>query len=320
MTSSGISLKHYHNSIKVKERAWSIYQSIAKAHPDPVIKYAESRGWTKLPPVGLSINPTTLSNAGIPLNQLRKAGLVTKWDKEYYDNHLIFPIYNKDKNVIHFNARNLDKEADLRWLSTEGQPGIDRFFYNSELLFNQDQQRDYLVICEGISDCLSLAQLDVSAIAQFGVHVNLAAYCKEFSAFKGIIAMFDGDRHAVGSTHSGQYKSWEGMLPQLIDLMTLSKTPIYYLLPPDEDGITDINDWLKSIEYSQEEYVAYGRAHLKPIVALAIEMYFDRVDKHELVWRCLEEDRNAWYENVWVESLEKKYGSLREYLIHVYRF
>jgi hypothetical protein len=158
-------------------------------------------------------------------------------------------------------------------------------------------------------------QLDIPAIGQFGVNVNLVPHQEAFSHFDGIIAVYDCDKHAIGSKKSNDYKSWGSMLPNLVDLMSLSKTPIYYLMPPDEEGITDINDWLVSIDYSQVVYAQYGKEHLKPLVDLAIELYEQDIKSHNYIWSCLAVDQDQEKISLWKNKLVAKYGSLENYLL-----
>jgi hypothetical protein len=316
LTSVCINLKDYSYKQRVKARAWEIYKQTAEDNMSVVKEYAESRGWRKLPEVGLSLSPHTLQSNGMTAIQLRKSGLTNDFDNEYYFNHLIFPVYDKDSKLVHFNARNLSKDAKTRWMSSAGQPGVDYFFFNSERLYNKTS--NYIVLCEGVSDCLSLYQIDVPAIAQFGVNVNLTAHHKAFAEFDGIIAMYDRDKYAAGTEKADLYKSWEPMLPQLIELMSTTKTPIYFLMPPEEEGIKDLNDWLLHINYSFEEYAQYGKDNLRPIVDLAIEVYKERPTMHEYVWRCLASDPTPDRLAGWVKTLESKYEDLTKYILHLY--
>jgi hypothetical protein len=308
-----VGLKDFSRAQKTKQKAWDLYQTCAHNNLPIVESYCQSRGWKRVPEIGLSVNGNFLRSNRLSEAQLDKAGLLSRNGDEYFNNHIIFPIYDALGNLVHFHARNLDKNASLRWLSSGGTPGSNRYFYNSKALYQR--QSSYIVICEGVSDCLSLLQLDIPAIGQFGVNVNLVPHQEAFSHFDGIIAVYDCDKHAIGSKKSNDYKSWGSMLPNLVDLMSLSKTPIYYLMPPDEEGITDINDWLVSIDYSQVVYAQYGKEHLKPLVDLAIELYEQDIKSHNYIWSCLAVDQDQEKISLWKNKLVAKYGSLENYLL-----
>lgn len=312
----GIQLRDYHQGAAARKKAWDIYQEVAQRHWNVVERYAHSRGWCDIPPVGLSLSPTTLSSHKLPVSYLQKGHLLNKQQREYYYNHLIFPVYNSNGDLVHFNARSLDPESDLRWMSSAGQPGINNFFYNSAALY-QPQQTNYLMICEGVSDCVSLMQLEKSTIAQFGVQVSLVNHHEAFSQFDALIALYDRDKFELGREKQGQYKSWGPMLPSLIDLMSITRKPVYYLMTPDEPGIKDINDWLRTINYDQKLYAAYGSENLRPLSQLAIEVYGDQRELHSYIWKCLAVEKDEANQDVWFSRVKESYGGLENYLLAV---
>lgn len=275
----------YKKTINILYRAFDIYKQNKEANTDVWQSYTLSRGWssiTERASIGLA-SPDILRNCGMSDEELTEVNLLTDYG-EYYDNHLIFPVYNKYGQLVHFSGRALD-DREVRWKSsnTKGQPPIHKHFYNSRALFNPTTT--FLVVCEGVSDCLSMLELGVPCIGQFGINVNLTAFAEQFSKFDFLIFMYDFDRYALGTEKAGQYKSWSQMMPEIINLCSYINTPAFYMPLPNIAGIKDVNDWLKFIDYDYETYRSYGVKETRPIHQLALKMYRNDYDDHWLLWK-----------------------------------
>ena len=267
--------------------------------------YIKARGWVSEEfEVGLALN-NTLRDAG-----LTGSTLVESYG-EYFTNRLIFPIYNSAGKVIHLIGRAID-DSDLRWKASRGTPPITNFFY-----IPKRHHYNYLFICEGVSDALSLHQLGVPVIGQIGVNVNLAASAQLVDLVKQakfVIFSYDYDKYAVGTDKAGEYKSWSSMMPAIIDLLSIVKKPAYHLPLPKLSGIKDINDWLLHIDYSAEAYLEYTTATIKPISDLTIEMYKEQPAKHNLIWKLLKATNDQKKAEVFLATIDKPF---HEYLMWI---
>lgn len=270
---------------------FNAYQECYKRSPEVVDNYCQSRGWTDKIEVGYAADHNTLATySGLSTDQLTELELYNVDYGEYYKNYAVFPVRNFRGDVVHLCGRALGSQS-LRWKSTKGKPPISDHFYNLNALINPSS--NYIVVCEGISDCLSLLQIGVPAIAQFGVNVKLSRYAEQFSNFEHIIFVYDCDKYPLGSPYAGKYKSWSQMMPEVIDLVSCIKKNTYYLQLPDYSGVKDINDWLvKVIDYDQEEFQRYTSNHYEPIEALATKMYGKDSNDHHLLWRLFKATNN----------------------------
>jgi len=189
-----------------------------------------------------------LQNAGMRVADLETAGLIHKnSDKaEFFSDRIMFPIYNEEGQLVHLQGRACNPEVELRWLSTsshETTASIDKFLFNSRVLHYESKG---VFLCEGISDCLSLIEMELPAIACFGVNVDLARHSHLFRNKENIIFVIDSDRYELGTKNSGNYKSWNSMINSIIDLKTaVPEITITCMMVPSEVG-KDINDWLLS--------------------------------------------------------------------------
>lgn len=308
------------------EAIFNVYSKQARSNKHIVRDYFEDRGWDidiiNEYPVGLSLSENTLKEGGITKAMIEECEMYLKdknnRNREYFDNHIIFPVYNSYGRLIHLNGRALDNRK-LRWLSTRYTQGrqIHQYFYNSQVLYRKPEENKTLFLCEGVSDCVSLLHVTPNAIGQFGVNVHQTPYYKEFQQFDQIIAIFDNDKYAVGDPKEGQYKSWSQVCPCLIDLMYLSKTPIYYLNVPQLYKIKDLNDWLISINYDPSLFTNYVINNVRPLSYLAMDIYKDDIKNHDYIHKCIssmEGGRKRWF-----RYLKKTYGSLENYLIAKYK-
>lgn len=280
------------NNTSLYKKIFQAYQEEYKASHNKrkVDAYLESRGWLKPLEVGYA-DQSTLINYGLDRWQLEDAGFINEYG-EYYKDYLVFPIYDRFNNLVHFSARAMG-DQNLRWKSSNAKPPITNYFYNSQALYNP--KSDYLVICEGVSDCVSLLQLDVPAIAQFGINVNLQQHAEPFSKFDYLIFVYDQDKYPLGTPLAGKYKSWSQTMPEVVKLLCSISKPAYYLPLPNRSGIKDINDWLMFIDYDLEEYCRYGANNFASIASLAYGMYKDDIDKHHILWQLFKatQDKKA---------------------------
>jgi hypothetical protein len=306
---------------KLLRRVFDIYCEAMSSDKEGTVKdYLSSRGWLNIDKVGLCTGNNVLQSAGIDKEELEANDLISYIDDsgkyiEYYDNHIVFPVYDRMGNIKHFSARALDNRK-VRWKSTKGDPAITNYFYNAKDLYEPNSK--YIVLCEGVSDCLSLKQLNIPTIGQFGINVELGYFAEDFSKFEYIVAVFDRDKYALGDVRGGEYISWTQMMPRLINLMSLTNTPIYYLMAPDIPGIKDINDWLVQIDYDLDEYLEYGIKNSKPLPSLAYKMYKQKIEKHGEIWKSLSVMPDPTTSARLQKLIFDQYGDWRNYMTKLF--
>lgn len=308
-------VKHYEsprNFTSLKTKAFNIYKENLSSNASVARDYIESRGWDyNSIDCGLGTKGC-LQEAGVSESLLTQIDL---WDGyDYYNNHLIFPVYNEHGALVHYSGRAVDPNNSVRWKSSKGTPPIHNYFYNSQALYKP--KANYIIVCEGVSDCLSLMQLGEPVIGQFGVNVDLSKHAEHFSKFDFLLFMYDYDRYPLGNQFEGIYKSWSQMMPSVIKLATLIRKPIYHLELPNLSGIKDVNDWLLYIDYDIGSYKQYRNKNTAPISELAVSMYKDDPSKHLMLWRLL----SATGDNLMAKKLLDIKDSQIDYLFEVFAF
>ncbi len=299
------------NQSPLRAKAYSIYKENLQSKPQVAHYYMESRGWDySTIDCGLA-TPNCLQDAGLSTRVLQQIDL---WDNyDYYNNHLIFPVYNEYGALVHYSGRAIGNEP-LRWKSSKGTPPIHNYFYNSTALYKP--ATTYLMICEGVSDCISLMQMGEPVIGQFGVNVDLSKHAEHFSKFDFLVFIYDHDRYPLGSTFAGEYKSWSQMMPSVANLAMLIRKPIYYLQLPKLSGIKDVNDWLLYIDYDLEQYKRHRGNYVVPVADLALEMYKDDVSKHQMLWKLI----SATSDKESAAVLLKDNPNITDYLFDVFAY
>ena len=104
-----------------------------------------------------------------------------------YKNRLIIP-FKEDGKIYYFQARSLDGR-EPKYLNPESEIGVKP----SEILYPYDESQDYVVVCEGPLDALSLQLQGVNATSTMGCHISrIQAEMLKESNVK-IVLGFDND-------------------------------------------------------------------------------------------------------------------------------
>jgi hypothetical protein len=304
----------YYANINGLEKAFRQYQKEAENNSLLLEQYYKQRGWTYKPgAVGLA-QKNTLQRAGWPTEELEELGLYNpEYETEHYNNHIVFPVRNTSGQIVHFSGRSLDPDSQLRWKHTKGKIPINNFLYNAESI-KKDQP---LFMCEGVSDCQSITEMNCPTVAIFGVNIPLIQHSQLLKECSCVIAVFDRDKYPIGHKQEGEYKSWSNIMPYLIELSTEIKKPIYYLMTPDLSGIKDVNDFLKEIEYDRNEFNNWVNTK-QPLHKLALELYLENPKDHELLWRLQASKPLPAFNTFMEEHIANNYGSVSEYLTRIY--
>lgn len=137
-----------------------------------------------------------------------KSELVIATEKKcfnFFQNRLIFPIYNSDQTLVGFVGRKISDENEkqpkyLSFPTTE-------LFQKNQLLFNFNypdidiNRRDSTVyLVEGILDAIRLQSKNVNVIALMGTNLSKEQVNQINSTFKKVVIWLDGDRAGLVAT------------------------------------------------------------------------------------------------------------------------
>jgi DNA primase len=306
----------YRQSLNELEEIHSYFLDQAKLNPSIIEQFAASRGFSDL---------QTLSQVGYcPANvepDYRLKQLLVKHSLWYdsfksheecaFANRIVFPIKNASGRVVHFTARAVDNNVERRWLHSQSKPSINHYLYNLEEIYHQ-RKHDYVILTEGVTDCLALLQLGEPAVGCFGVNSPLVQHAWALKHISHLVAVFDRDKYPLGTERAGEYKSWSGMTPALIELALDLNIPIFCCMVPDWSGVKDINDYLKIIDYNRAEFKRFLANNAVPLGEFAFELYKQRPKYHESLWRLAKQSDEL--KLCLRDYVEKRYACWSDYV------
>lgn len=177
---------------------------------------------------------------GEVIEALKEAGVLTQSGHELFKDCVVFPILDKNDNVIHIYGR----KTILEPVKHLYLPGNHRGVFNGHILKSYDE----IILTESIIDSLSLYQAGLkNTIPCYGVNGLTEDHLQTFRETKtrNIIILFDGD-------DTGR-KSAE-LLKEKIEYSSFSCRVV--ALPDNEDP----NSYLKKYPLSDLEKLIYGAA------------------------------------------------------------
>lgn len=244
------------------------------------------------------------------LEDLTEYGL---YPPQRFEGRVLIPIRNLSGDIVHFTGRSIDREVELRWLHTKGQPPINNYLYQLNQVFKQSQ--DYLILCEGVTDCLSLRTLGEPAVACFGVNLSLTQHAWAIKdRISHLVVILDRDKYSLGTPLAGKYKSWTGMMPNLIDLAVELKIPIFCCMVPNWSGVKDVNDFLKEIDFDLTEFKRYLANTAVDLEELAFNLYLEHPEDHDKLWLLLKHLNKPSATAKLRTYVEARYPSWTDYL------
>jgi hypothetical protein len=257
-------------------------------------------------------------NTGIKLNKLEELKLVNSRSEEIFADRIIFPIKNLNGDILYFQGRSLNPEANLRWLTSANDSKVEQsvfsYFYNTDIL-SKDVKTVF--VCEGISDALSLQQLDLNVISSLNLYPPLLKYKHSLDKVPYLVAFYDNDKHNLNSNYETEYKSWDSVLDILVDLKIMKpELVIYCIMPPEKTGITDINEWLLSIDFNEEVALDYIRTNILPLENFLIEKFL--VKRKEDIFKLLnilDDKDKEFYKTMLLNKVAKQYKSWIDYIL-----
>lgn len=221
-------------------------------------------------------NPYFLrDNLPTNLNELRRYHLIKDNEKDYFNNRLIFTIRDLNNKLVHFHGRDISNKSTLRWMGSKKRE--DR---NIDYLWRGhiEKKSPALFLTEGISDAISLVNWDIPTVATMSIQADFIKLFQPFTDLDELHCIFDNDRQSINnSKFSDTYKSWEHVLPKLIDLkLTNPKLKIYCMMPPTYNGIKDLNDWISNL--SKKQFQDYYIKHSLDLGEFTFNLYKDRLE------------------------------------------
>ena len=202
-------------------------------------------------------------SAGKEQALLREMGLILEKNGRYYDRYrarLIFPIHNRQGQILGFGGRALNPEETPKYLNSPETS----LFHKSRVLYGlyqaiqKNPKPAYLWVVEGYMDVIALAQYGISeAVATLGTatsteHIQLLSRHTDH-----ILFCFDGDL-------AGKKAAWKALtqsLSQLLNNVHIS----FVFLPEGEDpdslvrkeGKTRFLERIQSAKHLQDFFFEY---------------------------------------------------------------
>ena len=162
--------------------------------------------------IGYSLKKRTLlteflTNKGYTKKDMLKSGLVLEKDSMFdiYSNRIMFPIKNRNGQVIAFSGRIFDTVDTSKYINSKES----EIFNKSEVLYNLDKAKEHarnsgrVIIMEGFFDVIAAYISGIKyAVATMGTAITKehAAIIKKTA--KEVILCFDGDRAGLKATLS----------------------------------------------------------------------------------------------------------------------
>ncbi|MCY3859774.1 MAG: DNA primase [Gammaproteobacteria bacterium] len=147
-----------------------------------------------------------------------------------YRNRLMFPIRNRQGNVVGFGGRTLDDDVEPKYLNTKQTKVFSkgRELYGLFEALNIARRPDKLLLVEGYMDVVALSQHGIPyAVAALGTASNDMHFRTMFWFTNEVICCFDGD----DAGRTAAKRALESALAALTD----EKTVKFMFLPEGED-------------------------------------------------------------------------------------
>ena len=144
-----------------------------------------------------------LSEKGFSKDEQKLAFLCGQTKKgdyvDYFRGRIIFPIIDLQSNVIGFGGRAIGKNSDgsdvmPKYLNTSDTPAFKKSRNLYALNFAKTSKHDYLILCEGYMDVISMHQAGLTnAVASLGTAVT-SEHARIISKFaKTVVLAYDND-------------------------------------------------------------------------------------------------------------------------------
>jgi DNA primase len=141
-----------------------------------------------------------LKNEQLPMTLLRDAGIIDRNNKCYFANRIIFPIENKQGNIIAFGSRAFKDDVLPKYINSPETI----LFKKSEVLYGVNLAKDFckekLVVVEGYMDVISLHQYGyVNSVGTLGTSITQSHLEQLFKLSRELVFCFDGDNAGLNA-------------------------------------------------------------------------------------------------------------------------
>ena len=176
----------------------------------------------------------TIPERGEIVESLKEAGILTENNRELFKDCVIFPIIDKNGNVVHIYGRKMTEEQVKHLYLPGGHRGV----FNHHILKSYDE----IILTESIIDSLSLYQAGIkNTIPCYGINGLTDEHLRAFTEnnTRSVIILFDGDSSGKESASKIKNKlacSLDEKISCKIINLPDGEDPSSYLLkhPPEE--------------------------------------------------------------------------------------
>jgi hypothetical protein len=276
----------------IYEKAFKVYHKKAKGNSkiDHWIQQRNLSYSACMDYIGYAEQGCLQAEGGLSKNELASANLLA-YNKEVFDNRVVFPIKDRYNVITHLQGRSLNSDDELRWLSVRNN---DHGSISTQLFnLNSVANKKAAILCEGITDSLSLISLGLPAIGMLGNATDLSSLQK--TSIKELLVILDIDRYAMGTPYEMEYKSWTS---SFLNLAKLSKyMQINCVMLPNIVNLKDINDWLV-LGVKPKEFTSYCRENMLSLFDFSIKYLINSSipSVHKGIFNLLSNDNLPRYE------------------------
>ncbi len=218
------------------------------------LSYFKSRGFREetIKKFGLGFAPDgkdkftlTAINKGYNIDLLRKLGLTSKYDSDFFRNRVMFTIHNLTGKVIGFGGRILQKNVKAPKYINSPETEI---YFKSKVLYGAYfakkaiRQKDECIMVEGYTDVISLHQAGIeNVVASSGTSLTVEQIRLIKRYTPNIKILYDGDAAGIKAALRG------------LDLVLEQDMNVKVVLLPDGE---DPDSYLQSVGSTAfEEYI-----------------------------------------------------------------
>lgn len=223
---------------------------------------------------------TYMIDRGFNADQLAELSLLTR-DKNYsfYQNRLMFPIYNKQRKIIAFGGRTLGRDK-AKYINSGDTPLYNKSInlYGLAQALNSSNRNDPIIVVEGYIDVIKMHQSGFDkTVAPLGTALTAAQIKTIWNISSSPIICFDGDKAG--------YKAAGTIACNMLSLLRPGHSLQFATLP---EGL-DPDDYLKQ----------KGKASL-------IEVLRNAIPLSRFVWSYIKsqypdpipEEKAKWYDDI----------------------
>ena len=250
---------NFDRSAEEKTRLLEINREAARYYRDVLISPQGEEGWRYLTERGLS--PNTIKRYGLGYapdswdslknhmlkkgfyeEELIKAALLSRRQngKGSYDkfrHRVMFPIIDRRGNIIAFGGRALEADAVAKYLNSDETLVFRKRSNLFSLNFAKNTKENYLILCEGYMDVISLNQAGfTNAVATLGTAITpeqarlMRQYCEE------VVISYDSDEAGQKATMKAINLLGEAGVEARVLQMEGAKDPDEYIKKYGPDG------------------------------------------------------------------------------------